>query len=284
MTGRLVSAQHSARSLEAFGANISVADAVEHHVMGGQRHLGIVIFAHQNRRLENLLIKQRSRRGVAAGGRDQKQDPHRRPLAAIRQRGQEIVLEALVAMRPRTRHIADLGQQIAHAAMGMDVAGIGAQGGFEMRTRLIVLVEQEQQRRQIDPALRIVGMMPHRLAEQRARRVLVSGLEDEIAEIVQHAEIGRSAPQQFEIILLGRLVGALLAMQTGPLEAGREGIGIARQHTVKLFDARLRQVFRTIAHGGPSSCVANQWPKISRGRRTPRFRRGGGSDLGKGGR
>jgi len=64
-----------------------------------------------------------------------------------------------------------------------------------MRARLVVLVEQEQQRRQIDPALRIVGMVAHRLAKQRARGVLVSGLEDEIAEVVQHAEIARPAPQ-----------------------------------------------------------------------------------------
>ena len=188
-------AQHRARGLEAFGANIRIADAVEDHVVGGQCDFGIVIFAHQNGRLENLLIEQRSRRRVAAGGRDQKQDADRRPLAAIRQRGQEIVLKTLVAMRPRARRVADLGQQIAHAAVGMNVIGIGAQGGFEMRARLVVLVEQEQQRRQIDPALRIVGMVAHRLAKQRARRVLVSGLEDEIAEIVQHAEIGRPAPQ-----------------------------------------------------------------------------------------
>ena len=188
-------AQHRARSLEAFGANIGIADAVEDHVMSGQCDLGIVIFSHENAGLENLLIEQRSRRRVAACGRDQKQDADRRPLAAIRQRGQKIVLKSLVAMRPRARRVADLGQQIAHAAVGVNMIGIGAQGGFEMRARLVVLVEQKQQRRQIDPALRIVGMVPHRLAEQRARRVLVSGLEDEIAEIVQHAEIGRPAPQ-----------------------------------------------------------------------------------------
>ena len=274
-------AQHRARSLETFGANIGIADAVEDHVMGGQCDFGVVIFAHQNAGLENLFIEQRSGRRVAAGGRDQKQDPDRRPLAAIRQRGQEMVLKTLVAMRPRARRVADLGQQIAHAAVGMNVAGIGAQRGFEMRARRVVLVEQEQQRRQIDPAHRIVGMVTHRFAEQRARRVLISGVEDEIAEIVQHAEIGRPALQEFEIIRFGRLVGALLAMQPGTLETGREGVGIARQHAIELFDARLRRVFRTIAHG-PSSCIANQWPKISRGRCRPRNSRRGGGDRGKG--
>ena len=99
----------------------------------GNAIFGIVIFRHQNAGLENLLVEQRSRRRIAAGGRDQKQHPDRRPRAAIRQRGQEIVLETLVAMRPRARRVADLGQQIAHAAVGMNMVGIGAQGGFEMR-------------------------------------------------------------------------------------------------------------------------------------------------------
>jgi hypothetical protein len=40
-------------------------------------------------------------------------------------------------------------------------------------------------------------------------------------------------------------------MQAGTLEAGREGGRIARQHAVELFDARLRRISRTIAHGGP---------------------------------
>ena len=38
-------------------------------------------------------------------------------------------------------------------------------------------------------------MMPHRFAEQRARRVFVPGFEHEIAKIVQRPEIGRLAPQ-----------------------------------------------------------------------------------------
>jgi hypothetical protein len=37
-------------------------------------------------------------------------------------------------------------------------------------------------------------MVAYRLTEQRTRRILVSGVENERAEIVQRAEIGRDVP------------------------------------------------------------------------------------------
>ena len=67
------------------------------------------------------------------------------------------------------RLIAALGQKIAHAAVGMNVAGIDAQGGFEVSTGLFLLADQEQQIGKIDVPHGIVRMVPHGLAEQRAR-------------------------------------------------------------------------------------------------------------------
>ena len=74
-----------------------------------------------------------------------------------------------------------------------------------------------------------------------------------------------------------------------PKPNGREGLGIARQHAIELFDARLRCRSRpAIAHGSfdPLSRVANQCaaPKISRSRGRPRNSRWGGSDPGNPGR
>ncbi len=48
--------------------------------------------------------------------------------------------------------VADLGQQIAHAAMRMNMAGIDPQRGFEVDAGLRMFADQEQQVREIDVA------------------------------------------------------------------------------------------------------------------------------------
>ena len=73
--------------------------------------------------------------------------------------------EPLVAVPARAGRVAKLGQQIAHAAMGMDVVRIGPQRGFEMSARSFRLAAEQQQIRQVDVAVRIVRMMAHGLGE-----------------------------------------------------------------------------------------------------------------------
>ena len=144
-----------------------------------------------------------------------------------------MMCEAFVPVPARAGEVAKLGQQIAHAAVCMDVVRIGPQRGFEMNTRGFRLAAEQQQIRQIDSAVRIIRMMAHGLGEQRARGVLVAAGESQRAEIIQHAEIGRRAAEQFQIIALGRFELALLAQQAGALVPGVAGIRVPLQQAVE---------------------------------------------------
>ena len=73
---------------------------------------------------------------------------------------------------------------------------------------LSVLVGQEQEIGEIDTSVGVVRMMMHGLAEQRARGILVASRKGQRAEIVEHTEVGRRAPQEFEIVTLRRLEDA----------------------------------------------------------------------------
>lgn len=55
--------------------------------------------------------------------------------------------------------VAEFGQQVAHAAMGMNVIGSDAQRGLEVVARLLVIVGQEQEVGEIDTSVGIVRMM-----------------------------------------------------------------------------------------------------------------------------
>ena len=48
----------------------------------------------------------------------------------------------------------------------------------------------------------------HGLAEQRARGIRVASRKDQHAEIVEHSEVGRRSPQEFEVVTLRRLEDA----------------------------------------------------------------------------
>ena len=76
-----------------------------------------------------------------------------------------MMCEPLVPVPARAGRVAKLGQQIAHAAMGMDVVRIGPQRRFEMNTRGFRLAAEQQQIRQVDLAVRIIRMMAHGLSE-----------------------------------------------------------------------------------------------------------------------
>ena len=104
--------------------------------------------------------------------------------------------------------IAELGQEVTHSTTGMDVMWIDAQCRFEVMARLFVLVSQEQDIGEIDTSVGVFRMMMHGLAEQRARGILVASRKDERAEIVEHTEVGRRSPQEFEIVTLRRLEDA----------------------------------------------------------------------------
>src|SRR5581483_12057328 len=93
--------------------------------------------------------------------------------------------ETFVAMPARTSAISHLGQQVAHAAVGMNVMRIEPQRDLEMLPGLVQFTGEKQQGREIDMPHRVAGMMPHRLAEQGPGGVLVTGLEHERAEVVQ---------------------------------------------------------------------------------------------------
>lgn len=79
-------------------------------------------------------------------------------------------------------------------------------------------------------------MMTHGFAEQRAGGVLVAGGENERAEIVQYAEIGRRAAKKLQIVALGLLEQAPLPEQAGALKARVEGIRVPLQRSVEFLD------------------------------------------------
>jgi hypothetical protein len=117
---------------------------------------------------------------------------------------------------------------------------IDPQRRFKMNARLFQFAVEKQQVRQIDSPVRIVRMMAHGFAKQRAGSVLVAGGENHRAEIVQCTEFRRRAPKQFQIIALGLLETALLAQQAGALEAAVERVGIAFQRSAELFEACIK--------------------------------------------
>ena len=137
----------------------------------------------------------------------------------VGKRRQEVVLKSLVAMPLGARYVAKLGQEIAHAAMRMDMVGIDPQRRFEMNPGCGFFAGQEQQVRQIDVAIRVARMVPHGFAEQRPRRVSIPGFENERAEVVERAEIGRPTADELQIIVLGFLEIVLLSQQTGAFAA-----------------------------------------------------------------
>jgi hypothetical protein len=77
-----------------------------------QRHLGIGVFRHQDRGPELAVVENGRRRNIAAGGRNQQQNRDCGTVAAIRQRGQEIIRERLVAMAASAGNIAELGEEL----------------------------------------------------------------------------------------------------------------------------------------------------------------------------
>ena len=109
---------------------------------------------------------------------------------------------------------------------------------FEMQARPVQFADREQQVRQIDMAVGIARMMPHRLAEQRARRLAMPGLERQRAEIVERAEIGRVTADQLEIVALGLLEAALFAQQAGAFGKRRDAVRIALQRGIELAQPR----------------------------------------------
>ena len=149
-----------------------------------------------------------------------------------------MILECLVAVLARARSVADFGKKIGHAAMGMDVSGIGPQRGFKMKPGLLLLVHQEQEIGQIDAPVGIIRVMPHGLAIERPRRVLVSGFEHQRAEVAQDAEVGRRAAKQFQVVALGFVEQTLLAQQAGSFEVRLKCVGIPRKLAVEIMDTQ----------------------------------------------
>lgn len=93
-------------------------------------------------------------------------------------------------------------------------------------------------------------MVTYRLTEQRTRCILVSGVEDERAEIVQRAEIGRHAPKQFEIVTLRLFEPALLSEQTGALITSPDRVRVPLQRPIKLLNAQAGgEPHRMLVHG-----------------------------------
>ncbi len=135
--------------------------------------------------------------------------------------------------------IAKRRQQIAHAAMCMNMAGIYFQRRLEVLARGRLLADEEQQIGKIDVAVGIVRMMPHRLREQRARGLAVSGIEHQRAEIVQRGEVGRLAADKFQIIALGILKPALFPQQTGAFGARLDGVRVVLHHAIELLQAQV---------------------------------------------
>jgi hypothetical protein len=253
--------QEPARRFEAFLTQISIADTIEDQIVRRQRRFGVRVFRHQDGRLKGPVIEQGRRRDVATRRRDQLQDGNWRTLASVRERRLKMMGEPLVPVPARAGEVAKLGEQIAHAAMRMDVVRIGPQRRFEMNTRGFRLAAEQQQIRQVDLAVRIIRMMAHGLSEQRARGVLVAGGESERAEIVQHAEIGRRAAEQFQIVALGRFELALLAQQAGALVPGFEDIGVPLQQAVEVLKAAaVRRERQMLIHLSRSR---SRFPRIS---------------------
>jgi len=105
---------------------------------------GSSYFRHQQRGLELPTVENGTRGYVAARRGRQQQDRNRGAVAAIRQSRQKVILERLVPMPPRARRVAEFGEQIAHAAVRVDVVGADPQGGFEMDAGLVLFADEKQ--------------------------------------------------------------------------------------------------------------------------------------------
>ena len=121
--------------------------------------------------------------------------------------------------------------------MGVNMIGIGAQRRFKVKPRLPTFAKQQQQVGEIDVTVRITGMMPHRLAEQRARRFPITGIENQRAEIVERRKIGRLAANKIEVVALRLLEPAFFAQQSGTFAECRNVIGIPLKRQIEFADA-----------------------------------------------
>jgi hypothetical protein len=156
---------HRAGGFQALPAHIGVADAVEDEIVRRQRRPAVVILRHQHRGCEFAVVENGAGRNIAADRGHEQQDRNRAAGTAVWQRRQRIAGEGPVAMPTGAGGIAELGQKIGHAAVRVNVEWIKAQGGREMAPRFVVFFEVEQKVGEIDVPHRIVGMVPHRLAE-----------------------------------------------------------------------------------------------------------------------
>ncbi len=205
--------------------------------MRRQRYFRIVIFRDENRGSEIAVVEQRLHRDIAAGGGNEEQNRDAPPLAAISQGREKVIAKTPVAMAACTRFVAERRQQIAHAAMGVNMIGVGTQRRFKVKPRLPAFAEQQQQVGEIDVAVRIIGMMPHRLAEQRARGFPITGIENQRAEIVERGKIRRLAANKIEVVALRLLEPAFFAQQSGAFGERRNVVGISLKRQIKLADA-----------------------------------------------
>ena len=80
-------------------------------------------------------------------------------------------------------------------------------------------------------------MMPHRLAEQRARRFPIAGIENQRAEIVERRKIRRLAANELEIVALRLLEPAFFAQKTSAFGTGGDVVGVALQRLIEFADA-----------------------------------------------
>jgi hypothetical protein len=161
-----------------------------------------------------------------------------------------MALETAIAVPAGAGLVAGLSQEIAHAAMGVDMIGFDPQGGVEVKARLRRLADAEQQIREIDMPRRIFRMVLHGCREDRVRRIAKPGIEQHGPEIIQRAEMSRHAPQQLQIVALRLLERALLTQQAGAFEARLDRIGIARDRRIEpppMDDLLIRR--RGIDHG-----------------------------------
>ena len=132
-----------------------------------------------------------------------------------------------------TRIVPGLRQQIAHAAVSMDVIRVEAQRAFKMQPGLLLFAEQKQQISKIDVPGGIIRMVPNGLTEQRAGGLLVSGVKNQRSEIIECAKIGGRSPKQFEIVGFGFFELALFTEQTCAFEAGVKRVRISLEFEVE---------------------------------------------------
>ncbi len=224
--------------------------------MRRQRQRRIEIIGHDHRCQKDGIIQKRRGRDIAAAGRNQLKQRHRRRGAAIWQARNGVVAKALLKMMSRAGTVAEIRKNRTQSLMRRCVIRIDLQNCLIMPARFGVAVGAKQQVGQIHMPHRMGGVVCNRLRIDAAGGVDRPHIRQQRAEFIESAEMRGRCSQDFDEGLLGFLPSIKGAEQNRALDFGLDGIaaaGLARQ---QIFD--LPQASIPAPAGEPSRACCRQ--------------------------